>query len=152
MPARWQLSSDCEAVRLSDFDKCFWSLVMIEFWQHNFFYYAIFLSGEDLLFQFSQQWLNMKKPVLNKWNWITVFYGGKLNLWIEVYIKKPPENIDFHSRLSCQVFLRNQLLRYSEVVLTCLVKKHMQTFSDSLWRRFLILIYCDLLTISWFPN
>ena len=37
-------------------------------------------------------------------------------------------------------------------VLTCLVYKHMQAFLDYLWRGFLILMYCDLLTISWFPN
>ena len=28
----------------------------------------------------------------------------------------------------------------------------MQALSDILWRGFLILIYCDLLTKSWFPN
>ena len=37
-------------------------------------------------------------------------------------------------------------------VLTPLVKKHMQAFSDCLWRGFLVLMYCDLLTKSWFPN
>ena len=37
-------------------------------------------------------------------------------------------------------------------VLTCLVYKYMQVFSDCIWRVFLVLMYCDLLTKKWFPN
>ena len=37
-------------------------------------------------------------------------------------------------------------------VLSCLVLKPMQAFSDCLWRGYLILIYCDLLTKPLFLN
>ena len=37
-------------------------------------------------------------------------------------------------------------------VLTNLVQKHIHTFSDCIWGGFSILIYCDLLTKSWFSN
>ena len=37
-------------------------------------------------------------------------------------------------------------------LLTRLILKHMQVFSDCLWRGFLILIYCDILTKSLFSN
>ena len=55
--------------------------------------------------------------------------------------------------LACIVdFIYKTMNTVKSQVQTHLVWKHMQTFSDCLWRGFLILIYCDFSTKSWFPN
>ena len=54
----------------------------------------------------------------------------------------------------CTTFVAPAIFLYTvkSRVLTRLVVKHMQAFSDCLWRGFAVLIYCDLLAKSWFPN
>ena len=65
------------------------------------------------------------------------------------------ENECFHL-LSCahKFLLSGTKYEYTvkSQVLTCLVYKHMQAFSDCLWRGFSVLTYCDLLTKHGFFN
>ena len=52
----------------------------------------------------------------------------------------------------CTTFVAPAIFLYTvkSRVLTRLVVKHMQAFSDCLWRGFAVLMYCDLLAKSWF--
>ena len=113
------------------------------------------------------------KPTINQANllqeatftvFITVFQRTVLQ-FKKTFIEHLVSNQGDYTELYCDWFccalewkpsvlnLRIEIMRtVKSRFLTRLVQKHMQAFSDCLWRGFLILMYCDFLTKSWFPN